>query len=72
MTPDTGLPEIEVELWSTDPSAIEAVSQTLEQLGGMLFERDGRWFIGTLNPGFIAFAVTQQGYVKRVIAEPAR
>lgn len=62
--------EIEVELWSTDEAAVEATRRTLEGIGGALYERDGRWFIGTLNAGFIRFAVIQQGYVKRVIEPP--
>jgi hypothetical protein len=61
--------EIEVELWSVDETAVEATRRTLEAIGGMLFERDGRWFIGTMNAGFIRFAVEQQGYVKRVIQD---
>jgi hypothetical protein len=64
MTPGTA---IEVELWSTDEAAVEATRRTIEGIGGLLFERDGRWFIDSLNPGFIEFAVTQQGYVKSVV-----
>lgn len=58
---------VEVELHSTDPSAVEAVRGTLDQLHGgpwYLVEQDGKWYI---PDGFCAFACEQQGYVKRVI-----
>ena len=58
--------EVEVELWSTEEAAVRMTRQAIEGLGGVLFERDGRWFIGTFNPGFIQFAVVQQGYVRSV------
>ena len=61
------MPEIEVELRSTEPRAVAATTETIVGLGGVLFERDGRWFISCLNPGYMAFAVENQGYVKRVI-----
>lgn len=59
--------EFEVELHSTNPSAVEATRQTLLQLGGFLYEQDGRYFIDSLKPDFLKFAVVQQGYVRRVI-----
>lgn len=59
----------EVELHSTDPSAVQAVFQTISQLGGLLYERDGRYFVDSYKPDFLKFAVVQQGYVKRVVPE---
>ena len=65
---DDGL--IEVELHSTEPSAVEATRNTIAMLGGSLTERDGRYFVPA---GFIAFACERQGYVRRVLPEdPAR
>jgi len=58
---------IEVELWSTDPSAVKATRETLLQLpGGKLIEREGRYFVPA---GFPAWACERQGYVKRVLKE---
>lgn len=58
---------VEVELWSTDPSAVAAVRKTLSDLPGgaaELTERDGKYFV---PDGFPAFACANQGYVKRVV-----
>lgn len=63
--------EIEVELHSTEESAVEATRNTLLMLCAMLFERDGRWFLSTTNPGYVAFAAESQGYVRRVIRPAA-
>lgn len=58
---------VEVELRSTDPSAVAAVRATIAMLpgGGRLVESDGRFFL--LGGDFLAFACERQGYVKRVI-----
>lgn len=59
----------EVELWSTDAPAVEAVRHTIQQLppgNGLLLEQDGRWFL--IGNEFLKFACVNQGYVKRVIA----
>lgn len=56
---------VEVELLSTDPSAVAAVRQTMQGLkGGDLLERDGRFFVPA---GFPAWAAERQGYVKRLM-----
>jgi hypothetical protein len=58
----------EVELWSTDPSAVAAVRHTIQQLppgNGLLFEEDGHWFL--VGNDFLRWACERQGYVKRVI-----
>lgn len=62
---------VEVELWSADPAAVEAVRATLKQLPGGaadLVERDGKFFVAD---GFPAYACQNQGYVKRVIRSSA-
>ena len=64
-----GLSVVEVELHSTEPVAVSAVRRTLAGLpggGGVLLERDGRYFV---SEGFCAWACERQGYVKRVIKE---
>lgn len=57
---------VEVELHSTEPSAVEATRETLESLpGGVRFlEEDGRYYV---TAGFGAFAAERQGYVRRVL-----
>lgn len=58
---------IEVELHSTEPSAVEATRATMRALpGGDLIERDGRFFVPA---GFPAWAAERQGYVKRIVGE---
>lgn len=62
--------EFEVELWSTDPRAVEATRNTLRILkpgDNNLIERDGRFFITSTHANFVKFAVAHQGYVKRVL-----
>ena len=57
--------EIEVELWSVDPLAIESVRATMRQLpGGDLIEREGRFYVPN---GFPAWAAERQGYVRRCL-----
>lgn len=60
---------IEVELHSTDPDSVEAMRGLLKQapLNSTLEEADGKFFVVTANPGFLLFALANQGYVKRVI-----
>ena len=56
---------IEVELWSAEPPAVEAVRRTVEGLaGGALHLIDGHYFVPS---GFVAWACEKQGYVKRLI-----
>lgn len=61
--------EIEVELHSTEPSAVEATRSTLAMapLDSKLIERNGKFYVQTSNPGFIRFALEQQGYVRRIV-----
>jgi hypothetical protein len=64
--------KVEVELHSTEPSAVDATVATIEDLGGRLLpDADGRWFLfGYDKPlDFIVWAAERQGYVKRVIRE---
>lgn len=57
---------VEVELWNTEPQAVEAVRRTMQALkpGGDLIEKDGRFFVPS---GFPAWAAERQGYVKRLV-----
>lgn len=60
---------VEVELHSTEPSAVEATRQTFRALAGGshdLVEEDGKFYVVTDNPGFVRFAAERQGYVRRV------
>lgn len=65
--------KIEVELHSTEQTAVEATSLVLSQapLNSVLIEEDGKFYIVTDNPGFIEFAVEHQGYVKRLVRKNA-
>ena len=60
---------IEVELYSTSPDAVEQVKELLKQapLNSTLEEEGGKFYVVTENPGFLRFALTNQGYVKRVV-----
>lgn len=59
---------VEVELHSTEPSAVEATRSTIRMLHPAgshdLIEKDGRYYI---HDGFCAFACERQGYVKMVL-----
>jgi hypothetical protein len=56
---------VEVEVWSTEQSAVDAVRSTMRSLpGGDLVERDGRFFV---PDGFPSWAAERQGYVKRLV-----
>ncbi len=64
--------KIPVELWSTDPDAIEASSATFQQMGCVGIVKEGETYYidtGTANEGFIRFAAEQQGYIQRVVAQ---
>lgn len=64
-TDSPAIAEAEVELHSTDPSAVQATRQTIEALpGGSLTERDGHFYIPR---GFVLWAAERQGYVKRIL-----
>ena len=56
----------QVELHSTDPSAIEAVRNTITMLpgGGLLEEENGNFYL--VGSAFLVFACQRQGYVKAV------
>lgn len=62
---------VEVELWSEEPQAVEALKRTIAMLpgGGSLVkrERDGKWILCGGDTKFLAFACENQGYVKKVI-----
>jgi predicted phage terminase large subunit-like protein len=59
--------DVEVIPFGTDPVQLEALRQTVEQMGAYLIERDGRYFVSTTNAGFMRTALIQQGYVQSVI-----
>lgn len=61
-----GRTSFEVELHSTDASAFEATFQTIKQLGGFLYEQDGRYYVDSISPDYLRFALRSQGYVKAV------
>ena len=50
-----------------DPAALSGLRQTIEEMGSFLVERDGRFFVSTLNPNYMRFALVHQGYVQSVI-----
>jgi hypothetical protein len=58
----------EVELHSTDPSAVEATRATLKQapICAELRKAGDAWFV--VGSDFARFACKQQGYVKRVLS----
>ncbi len=71
---------MKVKLYSNDESAADAVDATLKMLPGggdahllrdddgkVLFDPDGCAVVLTANPGFVAFALKNQGYVKEVV-----
>ncbi len=61
----------EVEIHSTDPSAVDAVRHTLDQLPGgpaLLIEESGKFFL--VGDDFVMWACERQGYVKKVHRTP--
>lgn len=63
---DRAVPLVEVELHSTERSAIDATCKTIEALpGGMFIERpDGSFLV---PGGAVAWMAERQGYVRRVL-----
>jgi predicted phage terminase large subunit-like protein len=59
--------DVEVVPHGTSEAQIAALRQTVEQMGAYLIEREGRYFVSTLNPGFMRFALVEQGYVEKVL-----
>jgi hypothetical protein len=59
--------DVEVIPHGTSEAQIAALRQTVEQMGAFLIEREGRYFVSTLNPGFMRFALVEQGYVEKVL-----
>lgn len=70
---------MKVRLHSNDESAAEATDSTLKMIpsggeahllrnskGKIFFDADGLATVITSNPGFIAFALRNQGYVREV------
>ena len=62
---------IEVELHSTEPTAVEATRLVFRMLNAELEEKDGKFYVLTDHPEFIRFAAVQQGYVKAVVDSSA-
>ena len=71
---------MKVKLHSNDESAANATDSTLKMLpmggdahllrgddGKVEFDADGHATVITANPGFVAFALKNQGYVREVI-----
>ena len=59
--------DLEVIPHGTDAAAIAGLRSTIEQMGAYLVERDGRYFVATINANYMRFALVQQGYVQSVI-----
>lgn len=68
---DPPIAEVEVELWSTEPSAVDGVRWTIERLpgGSTLVGRDGRFYLSGGDLKFVAWACEKQGYVKRIVGK---
>jgi len=60
---------VEVALWSTEPSAIDATRATIEAIGGRLVDQDNRFFLlgGTQLLDYVQWAALRQGYVKGLV-----
>jgi hypothetical protein len=73
---------LRVKLHSNDPSAADATDQTIRLLpmngnahlvrgadGSVSFDENGWATVETTNPGFVMFALENQGYVADVIQQ---